>query len=298
MQYGSYLYFKADGLTTEDRLNLIKQGGYDFVGLDFSDSFLPAVRHCEKIGLPIENVHLDCDGTSYIWVGGQEADAMVESYCRQIKTCVEAGVMSGIAHVTYGPSLLPPSEEGMDRYKKIVECAEKHGFTLCVENSRATGHLNYVMDHCESPYVRFCYDSGHDLGLAWDTEYFNQYLPTYGHRLNALHIHDSIKGFDMHMAPFDGAIDWERVAKDLAATEYGRQKLCGEPGGLIDSKKPGKTAAQLRETYKDFAIIDDERLVKFYDGRYTVYADCSPEEILDRYLQGLKRLAGMIEANV
>lgn len=112
-----------------------------------------------------------------------------------------------------------------------------------------------------------------------------------------LHIHDSIKGFDMHMAPFDGAIDWERVAKDLAATAYGRQKLCAEAGGYICAKKPGKTAAELRETYKDFAIIDDKRLVKFYDGYYTVYEDCSVEEILERYLNGMKRISEMIERN-
>ena len=61
----------------------------------------------------------------------------------------------------------------------------------------------------------------------------------------------------MHMAPFDGAIDWEQIAKDLAATAYGREKLCVEPGGVVHALKPGKTAAQLRETYKDFAIIDD-----------------------------------------
>ena len=298
MEYGSYYYFHYDGLTLEDRLNLVQRAGFTFTGLDFAENFFPALKHCEKIGLPIENVHLACNGTSYIWVGGEEADAMVESYCRQIKTCVDVGIHTGIAHVTYGPVLIPPSEEGLARYAKIVECAEKYDFCLCVENSKATEHLGAVMDRFQSPNVRFCYDSGHDLGMAWDTPYLNQYLPAYGDRLAALHLHDSIKGFDMHMAPFDGAIDWQRVAKDLAATEYGRRKLCAEPGGVIHPQKPGKTAAQLRETYKDFAIIDDERLVKFFDGYYTVYEDLSPEEILDRYLQGMKRIAAMIEANV
>ena len=154
------------------------------------------------------------------------------------------------------------------------------------------------MERFQSPYVHFCYDTGHDLGLAWDTEYFNRYLPAYKDRLAALHIHDSIKGFDMHMAPFDGAIDWEQVAKDLAATTYGRKKLCAEPGGVIHAIKPGKTAAELREVYKDFAIIDDERLVKFHDGYYTVYEDCSVEEILERYLNGLKRIAKMIAQHI
>ena len=71
-----------------------------------------------------------------------------------------------------------------------------------------------------------------------------------------------------------------------------QKKVFGDkdPGGAIGWN--GKTGddceitgvdiptAQLRETYKDFAIIDDERLVKFFDGYYTVYEDLSPEEIL------------------
>lgn len=299
MQYGSYLYFKCGKeLSTEQRLDLLQRVGYEFVGLDYSDSFIPAVKHCEKIGMPIEDVHLACDGTSYIWVEAERGNAMVESYCEQIKTCVDFGVTHGIAHVTYGPVLLPPSEEGLRRYERIVECAEKYNFQLCVENSRASEHLFWVMDHFKSPNVHFCYDSGHDLGMSWGTDYLYRYLPTYGDRLAALHIHDSIKGEDMHMAPFDGAIDWERIAKDLAATKYGRQKLCAEPGGLIRAKKPGKTAAELRETYKDFAIVDDESLVKFYDGYFTVYEGLSSEEILERYLSSLKRISEMIQRYV
>ena len=295
MQYGTYVYFNCkQELSKEERLNLIRQAGYEFVGLDYTDELADTVRYCEKIGMPIENVHLACNGTSYIWVGGEEAEAMVENYCRQIKTCADLGITAGIAHVTYGPILVPPSEEGLSRYARIVECAEKHNFRLCVENSKATAHLGAVMDRFRGPNVRFCYDSGHDLGMAWDTEYFYRYLPDYGDRLAAVHIHDSIKGFDMHMAPFDGAIDWERVAKDLAATQYGRQKLCAEIGGRVCAQKPGKTAAELRQTYKDFAIIDDESLVKFHDGYYTVYDSLSPEEILERYLNGLKKIAKMI----
>ena len=297
MQFGTYTYFNCGReLTLEERLQLIRQAGYDYVCLDYSQELAATVRACEKIGLPIENVHLDCDGTSYLWMDGEQGSAVTESYCQQIRTCAGAGVLSGIAHVTYGPEPPPPSDEGLRRYEKIVECAEKYHFCLCVENSRASAHLGAVMERFQSPNVRFCYDSGHDLGMGWNTEYLYQYLPTYKDRLAAVHIHDSIKGFDMHMAPFDGAIDWERVAKDLAATQYGRQKLCAEIGGRVCARKPGKTAAQLREIYRDFAILDDERLVRFYDGYYTVYDNLPAEEILERYLNGLKRIAKMIES--
>ena len=80
MQYGTYVYFNCkQQLSTQERLNLIRQAGYEFVGLDYTAGLADTVRYCEKIGLPIENVHLACNGTSYIWVGGEEAEAMAES---------------------------------------------------------------------------------------------------------------------------------------------------------------------------------------------------------------------------
>jgi len=297
MKFGTYT-FPLDNLSIEDRLDRLKAVGYDFVGLDYSESFLAAVKHCEKINLPIENVHLECDGTSKIWLDDEAGEEIVKSYCEQIEVCANLGITTGIAHPTYGPGLVPPGEIGLRRYERIVECANKYDFILCVENTRASNHLNYVLDHIQDPKVLFCYDSGHDLGMTYGTKFFNQYLRQYGNRLGAIHIHDSIIGQDMHMAPFDCAIDWDVIAMELAKTEYGTSKLCAEPGGRINAKKPGKTAQDLREAYQDFAIVNDESLVKFYDGYYTVYDGYTFEQLADRFLQGMKKLAGKIEDNM
>ena len=151
------------------------------------------------------------------------------------------------------------------------------------------------MDHFKSPNVHYCYDSGHDLGMGYGTEFLYDYLNRFGDRLGAVHIHDSIKGFDLHVIPFDGAIDWDIVTRDLAKTKYASQKLCAEPGGKIYAIKEGKTAEELRATYADMAIASDESLVRFYDGYYTVYEDFTLEQYLNRYLQSMKKLAAMIE---
>lgn len=296
MKLGTYncQYDRRNPVSLTECLEVIQKIGFDFAALGYPD-LEEGVRFCQKIGLPVENVHLSCRGTSKIWLDGDEGDAIVEGYCEQIKHCVEFGVMTGIAHVTYGLELDPPSEKGRRRYQRIVECAEKNNFHLCVENSRASEHLPYVMEHFKSPNVHFCYDSGHDLGMGYDTEYLYDYLNRYGDRLGALHIHDSIKGFDMHVVPFDGAIDWERVTADLAKTAYGREKLCAEPGGMIYAIKEGKSAEELRATYADMAIANDERFMRFYDGYYTAYEGMPIDEYYDRYLQSMKKLAAMIE---
>ena len=41
-----------------------------------------------------------------------------------------------------------------------------------------------------------------------------------GNRLSALHIHDNDLKNDNHSIPFDGSIDFEEVAKDLADSKY------------------------------------------------------------------------------
>lgn len=296
MKLGTYTFRldKRSDLTRNETIDQIQRSGFDFIALDYGE-LEDGVRHCQKIGLPVENVHLASRGTSLIWLDDERGDEIMNSYCDQIKHCAEFGVLTGIAHVTYGSEIAPPGENGFRRYAKIVECAEKYNFNLCVENTRASEHLVYVMDRFKSPNVHYCYDSGHDLGMAYDTEYLYDFLNRYGDRLNALHIHDSIKGFDLHVMPFDGAIDWDLVTKDLAKTKYGTQKLCAEPGGKIHAIKEGKTAEELRATYADMAIANDESLVRFYDGYYTVYEDFTLEQYLDRYLQSMKKLAAMIE---
>ncbi len=293
MKLGTYT-FNHENLSLQEKLDAIKQAGFDFVALAYSE-LEEGVGYCAQIGLPIENVHLNARRSSLLWVEDPRGDEIADSYMEQIEKSASLGIKVGIAHVTYGSELPPPNPTGLARFRRMVDCAERCGFTLCLENTRASEHLSYAMKRLQSKNVRYCYDSGHDIGMATGTEYFGTYLKDYGDRLGALHIHDSIPGFDLHLAPFDGAIDWESVAAKLAETAYGKQKLCAEPGGRICAKKEGKTASELSETYAKMAIANDENLARFYDGYYTVYEKLSFEEILARYMNGMKKVAKMIE---
>ena len=111
-----------------------------------------------------------------------------------------------------------------------------------------------------------------------------------------MHIHDTKANSDLHIAPLDGAGDWEKVAKSLSATAYGREKLTAEPGGRIHSEKEGLTASQIRERYATLAQVDNEKIFRFYDGYYTCFENMTFDEIAAYYLQRMRDLAEKIAA--
>ena len=45
-------------------------------------------------------------------------------------------------------------------------------------------------------------------------------MPMFGDKLKALHIHDNMLDGDHHMIPFDGKIDFDRVARQIAESSY------------------------------------------------------------------------------
>ena len=70
----------------------------------------------------------------------------------------------------------------------------------------------------------------------------------FGDRLVALHIHDNMKtvGEDMHLLPFDGAIDYSILMRQL--------KDCGFDGTLmIETAKAGKP---------QYESLSDEQFIK------------------------------------
>ena len=64
MKFGTYT-FAHESLPLEARLQAIRAAGFDFVALD-STELENGIPLCEKLGIPIENVHLNSRSTSKI----------------------------------------------------------------------------------------------------------------------------------------------------------------------------------------------------------------------------------------
>ena len=290
MKIGTYL-IKGPG-SDEERLRKLKAAGFDFVcfnGQLFRGT--STIEMCEKIGLEVENIHLSGPKTTKIWSEGEEGDVVTERYCDEIRQASELGVHVGIAHITWGFSVPAPiSQIGLDRYAKIAETATKYGFTLALENSVYPEYLHKVLNEYKIPAFGHCFDTGHRNAFAPNEDF----LSLYGDRLVATHVQDNDAKHDLHVIPFDGTADWNKIAREFAGTEYGRNKICAEVAAPRVMPFPDKTAEELSADFSSLAIWGTD-MVKVRDGEVEFYSGIGYEEFVARVYAALSRFAGLIE---
>ncbi len=178
-----------------------------------------------KNSLPVENVHLTGVDTNAIWKDGELGDRIAQRYITQLSRLQETGISCGVAHVTWGYERIgEPSAIGLKRFEEMANAAEKYKVKLALENSVYPQFLHAVLDALKSPYVGFCYDSGHENAFAPE----ENYLGKYGERLFAMHLHDNHGEKDEHNIPFFGSVNWEEKVKLLQKTKLFQEKICLE----------------------------------------------------------------------
>lgn len=287
----------GDGMSDEECLRMIKAAGFDFVCLGMRKiadrSLGDALKICEKLDLPVDNIHLIGTGTTEIWSEGRYGDEVAERYCRQIEYCASFGVRVGITHVTWGHQPpRPVSEIGLSRFARIAECAEKNQFTLALENSVFPGHLYGAMDRLSDlPNIGFCFDSGHQNAFAPEEDF----LGRLGSRLAATHLQDNNGKLDLHVMPLDGCAPWEKIAKKLAATKLGSSRITAEVSGDPLKKMPGFSREEIARAIAPMAAAHEEKIVRIYDGAVTFYENFSYAQKVDRLYDAMTRVAAMIE---
>ncbi|MBO5220822.1 MAG: sugar phosphate isomerase/epimerase [Clostridia bacterium] len=297
IKIGTYM-IKDALLSPEERLRMVKEVGFDFVCFSMGSmlagetvGFTPSL--CEKVGIAFDNVHLTGKGTHAMWAEGSEGDAIADRYCNEIALCSDYGVKTGIMHVTWGVRLPPlVGEVGLRRFERVAACAEKHGFTLALENSVSDTNLCYVLDRIQSPYVGFCFDSGHHSAFAPDADF----LGKYGNRLVATHLQDNNGREDLHLMPLDGCIDWKRIASQLAQSPFAREQICGEVSGIV-VRESDKTAAEIAESLSCISALK-QGLVTVEEGCFSVYKGFSYEELLERLYRNLRTVASYMESSL
>lgn len=298
IQIGTYVH--GAGATPQEKIAFIKEAGFDFVALGMSafkdDNVEELVELCGKYGLEIDNIHLTGSKTTEIWFEGELGDKVCARYCREIKRAAKAGITKGVAHITWGhtdPGEV--NEYGISRLTKMADCALENGFLLCLENSVYIDHLYATMEKLKDhPAVRFTYDSGHRNEFAHDYDL----LGTFGHRLAVTHIDDNDAKYDLHLMPFDGNIDWEKEARDLAKTEFAKQRICAETSFGASKKIEELTDDEIKERVSKLPIANEPELYVVENNSMTSYASLSYKEYMDRLYAKLKKLAEMIEANI
>ena len=229
IKLGTYAIGGSD-LHPSEKLRIIKSAGFDLICLSYWTLANPEASKispelCAKLGLEVDHLHLTGNGTHHLWEQGEQGDAIAERFCAEIVGCREMGVKTGVLHAIYGKRPeTPAGSVGLARFEQIVECAEKNGVLLALENSVHDDYLDFLFENIKSPNLLFCYDTGHHNAFAHDRDF----LGSYGARLGATHLHDNDGTKDQHMIPFSGSFDWEQAARGMAKCANTCERICSE----------------------------------------------------------------------
>lgn len=291
MKIGTYV-LKGAG-SVEERLQKTREAGFDFIALGgslFTGEVTPEM--CARAGLTIDNVHLSGPKTTLIWSDTLDGDAICDRYCSEIACASELGVHVGIAHITWGFSApAPMSDVGFDRYARIAEAATKNDFVVALENSVFPSYLHAVLRKFQIPAFGHCFDSGHRNAFAPDEDF----LGLYGDRLAATHIADNDGKHDLHLMPFWGTCDFARVARELAKTKVGRDRICAEPAAPRTFNFKGAPAAEVDADLRRCAFYSTGRFT-VRDGEADIYPGMTFDEQIVLLYREMHRLGEMIDA--
>jgi sugar phosphate isomerase/epimerase len=169
-----------------------------------------------EYGLYICSAHLPFDEMHKIWGTDDGGDEYADMLCSLVKKCGELSVPTAVLHVSKGVATPPCGEAGLARINRILQAAEHYNVNIAFENLRFVEYLDYVFSHVSSDRMKFCYDSGHHNCYSPERDLLSEY----GDKLDALHLDDNMGDSDIHMLPYDGTANWDKVTDRLAALEY------------------------------------------------------------------------------
>lgn len=203
-------------LDIKKQARLIADNGFDST---FLAGKIPEIKEIidalKEHNIECENVHAPFDHIADMWKEGESGDRMLEDLMETVETCANFEIPTMIVHPS-GRIAPRISEIGYERFYRLMEYAKQNGVTVAYENIRILSNLAVIME--EFPEAKFCWDVGHEGCFTPG----RQYMPLFGARLGALHIQDNEMEYDvdLHLIPYDGKMDFERVARQLADSEY------------------------------------------------------------------------------
>jgi sugar phosphate isomerase/epimerase len=248
------------GLSVKEQAELMAENGFKstFIGGDDPKmgEILPVL---ERYGISCENVHAPFSRINDMWRDGEDGERMLAELLDTVDRCKLYGIPVMVAHLSSGNPVPRITDVGYFRFERLMEHAEAVGVSVAYENQRFLANLAYMME--QFPTARFCWDVGHEACFTDG----RCYMPLFGEKLSALHVHDNdmMYNSDLHLIPYDGKIDFDRVAGEIAQSGY--------IGSLMLELSRGNS--------------------RYYDG-------CSPEDYYRRAAQAAVRLRNAVEKEI
>ena len=208
------------GVSPEVYIRAAKQAGFDamFTGIYDERETARIADLLSKENMSYDTIHAPFKGMiNDMWSDGETGDRALRILCDTVDRCAQVGVPIAVVHMSTGKA--PPiTEAGQRNYASLVEYAAKKGITLAFENQRWLANLAFVFEYLAADNVRFCWDCGHEGCFTPGREY----MPLFADKLACLHLHDNrgVYNEDMHLIPFDGALDFARIARQIRESGF------------------------------------------------------------------------------
>lgn len=255
-------YEKMAGWTEEDYIRKASELGFQtfFSGARTMEKHARIANALAKYGMEYENIHGPFKHINDMWFDTEGGDVMYRELTECIDQCAEVQAKLMVVHLSSGDKAPEINDIGQKRFKKMVDYAIRKNVRIAFENQRKLANLAWAMETFEdTDMVGFCWDCGHESCFTPGREY----MPLFGKRLFCTHIHDNEGKYnkDSHLIPFDGTINFERVAEHIRNSGY--------QGPLT------------------LEVI--ARNSNHYD-------DLTPDEYMERAAIAIKRLANMVDS--
>ena len=196
----------------------LKENGFEATFVNLEDERLGEILAClKKYNIVCENCHAPFNGINDMWIAGEKGDRMLNRLLQCVDDCACYGIPTLIVHLSSGQYPPRMNDVGFARYDRLMQYATEKGVVIAYENIRRLDNVAFAMENY--PQAGFCWDVGHEACYTEGMEF----MPLFGKRIAALHLHDNtgIYDEDLHRLPYDGVIDMDRVAKYVADSNYG-----------------------------------------------------------------------------
>lgn len=198
-----------------EQIRLMKENGFERTFFGAGQPFvttLPAKLRAE--GILCDNLHAPFKNLNTIWLPGEEGEDMLNQLLTSVGHCARNEIPVLVVHLSSGATPPMISDIGNARFARLMELAKAEGVTIAYENQRKLANISLMFEYY--PEARFCWDVGHEECFTNG----RRYMPLFGDKLAALHLHDNDCQNDLHMLPYDGKIDMTRAARQLAEVGY------------------------------------------------------------------------------
>lgn len=214
-----------------DQLPWIKKAGWDGVFFTWTgkEAERVFVKKIKEEGLILQSIHAPYDRSDKLWESEEEGGAEVQRLIACIQDTASWGCKTVIMHAVVGMERVIPTrkeqERGLRNFQTIFDAAKTAGVIVAMENTEGEEYLDLVLTRFRKhPNVRFCIDTGHEMCY----DYGHDLIGKYADLLFCTHLNDNLGMTgnsitwldDLHLLPFDGVADWEKIAFRLKSANY------------------------------------------------------------------------------